>query len=81
MSPEPFLTIKMTAADDAPFTAMFEPSGMTYELGSGESMFADVHRQFTNEIVIENWQGGISVWAPGAVVTRDGEGKEMDHLN
>ena len=27
--PEPFLRIKLTADGDAPFTVMFEPSGMT----------------------------------------------------
>ncbi len=75
------MRIKLTADGDAPFTAMFEPSGMTYHLAAGEFMFADVLSQFTSELEIVNWQGGISVWAPGAVITRDADGRELDRLN
>lgn len=79
--PEPFLRIKLTADGDAPFTVMFEPSGMTYELDAGQFMRADAVDPFSNEIEIVNWRGGISVWAPGAVITRDAEGGELDRLN
>lgn len=81
MTPETFLRIKLTADEEAPFTAMFEPSGMTYELGPGEAMYADVLGQFTSELEIVNWRGGMSIWAPGAVITRDAEGKELHRLN
>lgn len=61
---DPFTRIMLTADGDAPFTAMFEPSGMTYQLAAGEFMFADVLSQFTSELEIVNWQGGFSIWVP-----------------
>jgi hypothetical protein len=60
---------------------MFEPSGMTYDLEPSDSMFADVENPHTNEFVIEYWPGGISVWAPGGVVTRRSDGTELHRLN
>ena len=80
-SRQPFMRIKLTADGNAPFTVMFEPSGMTYELAAGEGMFADVIEPFTRELEVVNWQGGISIWAPGAVVTRDADGRELDPPN
>lgn len=79
--PEPFLRIKLTADGDAPFTVMFEPSGMTYDLGGGQYMLADVVDPFSNELEIANWHGGVSIWAPGPVITRDADGKELHRLN
>ncbi len=81
MTDQSFLRIKLTADGRAPFTAMFEPSGMTYELAGEEFMFADVIDPFGRELEIVNWPGGISVWAPGAVITRDADGNELDRLN
>lgn len=78
---QPFMRIKLTADSDAPFTVMFEPSGMAYQLDGGEFMFADVVGRSTDELEIVNWLGGVSVWAPGAVITRDAEGKEVHRLN
>jgi hypothetical protein len=81
VSAERFMRIRLTADDAAPFTVMFEPSGMTYQLAGGEGMFADVLDPFSSELEVVNWAGGISVWAPGAVITRDAEGNELDRLN
>lgn len=83
MAPEPerLLRIKLTADGDAPFTVMFEPSGMTYDLGGGQFMLADVVDPYANDLEIVHWQGGVSVWAPGAVITRDADGEELHRLN
>ena len=78
---ERWLRIELVADDDAPFTAMFEPTGMTYSLAGGEHMFADVSEMIVAEIVIANIKGGISITAPGPVVTRDSEGTELHRLN
>jgi len=78
---EAFLRIKLTADDGAPFTVKFEPSGMTYDLDGGGFMFAYVVDPFSNEFELENWQGGVSIWAPGAVITRDADGRELHRLN
>ncbi|CAM3583725.1 hypothetical protein ACXYTP_04035 [Tsukamurella ocularis] len=78
---EAFLRIKLTADDGAPFTVMFEPSGMTYDLDGGGFMFADVVDPFSNVFELVNWQGGVSIWASGVVITRDADGKELHRLN
>lgn len=44
-------------------------------------MFAGVLAPDTNEFVIENWKGGISMWAPGGVITRSADGTELNRLN
>lgn len=80
MTSEPFLRITFTADDDAPFTVMFEPSGMTYEVSGGDSMLADVVDPVGNGLEIVHWKGGVSVWAPGAVITRDAHGGELRRL-
>ena len=68
------MRIHIAADHDAPFTAMFEPEGMTYELAGGERMIADV--ETTNrksrvshvlEMSVLQWKGGVSIWAPGVV--------------
>ncbi|AUN42423.1 hypothetical protein ASU32_22360 [Tsukamurella tyrosinosolvens] len=79
--PEPFLRIKLMADGDAPFTVMFEPSGMTYDFSGGQFMVADVVEPRGNELEIAHWQGGVSVWAPGGVITRDADGQELHRLN
>lgn len=81
MTDEPFIRIKLTADGQAPFAAMFEPSGMAYELAGNEFMFADVVEPIGHDLEIVNWPGGISVWAPGAVITRDADGNELHRLN
>lgn len=81
MTEKPWLRIELLADEQAPFTAMFEPSGMTYDLGPGERMYAEVATPHTTDLVIESWKGGISVWAPGAVITRDADGNELHRLN
>ena len=78
---DPKLRIKLTADGDAPFTAMFEPSGMTYELAAGEHMTAEVHEFHSDEIEIVHWDGGVSVWAPGSVTTFDAGGTKLHDLN
>jgi hypothetical protein len=77
----PWLRIEVSADDDAPFIAMFEPSGMTYDLAGGERMTADVTHAAASEMQIVHWDGGISIWAPGPVVTRAADGSEIHHLN
>ena len=76
-----WLRIEVVADGDAPFIAMFEPTGMTYSLAGGERMFADVYEVVNAEIVIANIKGGISISAPGPVVTRDTDGNELHRLN
>jgi hypothetical protein len=75
------LRIKITADDAAPFIVMFEPSGMTYELGGSAFMFADIPQVEVEEMEIEHWPGGISIWAPGAVTTLDSDGNELHQLH
>ncbi|MDT4944148.1 MAG: hypothetical protein QOH14_881, partial [Pseudonocardiales bacterium] len=48
---------------------------------AGQRMFADVSHVVLPEIRIVYWKGGISIWAPGPVVTRDGDGNELHRLN
>jgi hypothetical protein len=78
---ESWLRIELEADEDAPFTVMFEPTGMTYDLAAGQRISADVLHRVTRDIRIVNWTGGISVWAPGPVITRDADGNELHHLN
>ncbi|WP_083448679.1 hypothetical protein [Actinoplanes rectilineatus] len=75
------LRIKLTADGDAPFTVMFEPLGMTYELGGGEHMFAEVQSMEMAEMEIVHWKGGVSVWPPGPVRTFDADGNLLDELH
>jgi hypothetical protein len=79
--PDPWLRIELVADDNAPFVAMFEPTGMTYSLGGGDSMYADVSQLVTPHIQIINIEGGVSIVAPGPVITRDAEGRELHRLN
>ncbi len=44
-------------------------------------MSADIAVTHTNEIEIIQWDGGISIWPPGSVVTHDADGNELDRLN
>jgi hypothetical protein len=75
------LRIKLTADGEAAFTVMFEPSGMTYDLASSEYMTAEVSELHSAELEIVYWNGGISVWAPGPVVTFDSNGAKLHNLN
>lgn len=38
---------------------------MTYNLGGGERMLADVSEAAFHDLRIIYWNGGISFWAPG----------------
>jgi hypothetical protein len=78
---QPFIRIKLTADGQARFTAMFEPSGATYQLAGDEHMFADVVEPFSSELEIVNWLGGISRLGPRTVITRDADGSELHRLN
>jgi hypothetical protein len=78
---DPHLRIKLTADGGAPFTVMFEPSGMTYQLAGSEYMTAEVSEFHSEEIEIVYWNGGISVWAPGSVATFDSNGVKLHDLN
>jgi hypothetical protein len=75
------LTIKITADERIDTTVMFEPSGMTYELKGSGFMYADVPKPDRDEIEVVVWPGGISIWTPGSVVTRDSTGHELHRLN
>lgn len=75
------LRISFRAAGESSLTVMFEPSGMTYDLGPNESVHATVvDRDGGDEIRIEQWNGGISVWPPGNVITSDADGNELHRL-
>ncbi len=78
---EPGFRIKVIASESGSFTVMFEPSGMTYELKASEFMFAEVPAPQWNEMEIVHWGGGISIWAPGSIITRDANGDELHRLN
>ena len=54
---------------------------MSYELGSSEHMYADVESIETSEMEIVYWDGGISIWAPGPIVTFDSAGGRLHELN
>jgi hypothetical protein len=75
------LRIKVSADEDSSFIIMFEPSGMTYELNESEYMFAEVPAMQFNDMEIAYWNGGISIWAPGSVITFDANGQELHRLN
>lgn len=73
-------TIKIKADSSSSFTVMFEPSGMPYELGPSEVMYARIEDFQAREMEIVYWEGGISVWPPGPVITLDSEGNELNQL-
>ncbi len=80
--------VEIEGDENAPFTVMFEPTGMTYAIAGGDRMFADILAPILNDpdsgapiIHIVNWRGGVSIWAPGAVVTRDANGLELHTLS
>jgi hypothetical protein len=77
----PVLRIKLLADREAPFTVMFEPLGMTYDLAGGEHMFAEVQVIDTPHMEIVNWDGGVSVLAPGVVRTFDAAGTFLHELH
>jgi hypothetical protein len=60
---------------------MFEPSGMSYDLGPSECMYAEVQSVELDEMEIVYWDGGISVWAPGPILTLDSTGGRLHELN
>jgi hypothetical protein len=78
---EPWLRINILADEDAPFVVMFEPTGMTYDLKAGDKMSADISQLIVAELQIIHWKGGISIWAPGPIITRDVDGNELHRLN
>jgi hypothetical protein len=59
---------------------MFEPSGMSYHLAPGAVMYSDISDGEPTEMEIIHWNGGISIWPPGPVMTRDADGKELHQL-
>lgn len=73
--------IRFTADESSSFVLMFEPSGMSYQLDGGETMFADVIDASRADIEIVHWEGGISIWTSRGVVTRDATGQELHRLN
>lgn len=75
------LRIKLAADERTSFTVMFEPSGMSYDLGPSEHMYAEVRSIEVHEMEIVYWGGGISVWAPGPVLTLDSDGQRLHELN
>ncbi|MEU4220283.1 hypothetical protein [Actinoplanes sp. NPDC026623] len=77
----PPLRIKIAADRDAPFTVMFEPLGMSYDLGPGEHMFAEVAAMEIAEMEIVHWRGGVSIHPPGTVRTFNASGEFLDELH
>jgi hypothetical protein len=75
------LRIKLIADERASFTVMFEPTGMTYELGPSEHMYAEVQSVELDEMQIVYWEGGVSVWPPGPILTLDSAGERLHELN
>lgn len=75
--------IRIVADERIGFTAMFEPSGMAYDLEPGTHMYADVpaFRAGENELEVVQWPGGISIGAPGAVTTYTSDGQKLHDLN
>ncbi len=53
---------------------------MTYELGPSEVMYARVEASQAEKMEIVYWEGGISVWPSGPVVTLDSVGNELNRL-
>ena len=80
MRPVEGFRIKVTADENCSFTLMFEPSGMTYDLGPAEAIFATLEGAVAEDLEIVYWQGGISVWPPGHVMISDAEGNELHRL-
>ena len=74
------LKIKISADERSSFTVMFEPSGMSYDLSGSEFMFAEFNGIDANELEVIYWDGGMSFWPPGPVVTFDSEGIELHRL-
>lgn len=81
MTEDSQLRIVLKATEGAPFKVMFEPTGMTYDLEPGDQVSADVVVPGSGTFEIISWPGGLSVWPPGSVVTRDAAGNELHHLN
>ena len=79
--PRYWLRIELAADQDAPLTVMFEPTGMSYEVAAGDRMYADVEQPVDAKMRVINWKGGLTIWAPGPVVTRDAQGIELHRLN
>ncbi|MFJ7155831.1 hypothetical protein ACIQUQ_12905 [Streptomyces sp. NPDC101118] len=76
----PGFRFKIKADDESSFSVMFEPSGMLYELGPSEVMFARLDDLQSEELEIVYWEGGISITPPGAVTTFDATGQELHRL-
>jgi hypothetical protein len=75
------LKIKLEAVSDASFTVMFEASGMTYDLGPSEFMYAEISAQQVEAMEIIYWNGGITIVPPGPVTTFDASGNELHYLH
>ncbi|MEV0036879.1 hypothetical protein [Streptomyces sp. NPDC050804] len=73
-------TLKIRADAGSSLAVMFEPSGMLYELGPSEVMFARLDDPESEEMEIVYWEGGISLSPPGPVTTLDATGRELHQL-
>lgn len=68
------LRVKFQADDDASFTLMIEPWGMTYDLVGSEAMFVELDAEATGDVELVYWAGGVSICGPGRVRTLDSTG-------
>lgn len=75
------LRIKITSDERVSCVVMFEPLGVTYDLGPDEHMYAEVQSIEQQDMEIVYWPGGVSVWPPGPVKTFTANGEELDELN
>lgn len=80
VNPDSF-RIRIEANEDTSFTVMFEPSGMPYNLGPSQYMYAEIPSLELNELTIVQWNGGISIEPPGPVTTFDSDGSKLHDLH
>ncbi|MEU1984540.1 hypothetical protein [Nocardia sp. NPDC019395] len=72
--------LRIEANDDAPFTAMFEPLGMTIDIAAGDWITVKLDCEKLEELRIFNWNGGISIEIPTMGTAYDKSGNEISRL-
>lgn len=60
------------------FTVQFEPLGVQYQLGPGESVYVEIPRASLEELDVIYWGDGVSFWPPGPAFTYDSQGNQLD---
>jgi hypothetical protein len=56
--------VKFASAKGASIEVFFEPGNKSIGLSDGESVYLRAPLDVVGSIVVEVWQGGISVWVP-----------------